>query len=398
MPSEAPAPVSRIPLSEPDLTGREAEYLQRCIETGWVSSGGPFVTRMESLVAERVGARGAVAVSSGTAALHVALLVAGVEPDDEVLVSTLTFIAPANAVRYVGAWPVLVDADPATWQMDVERVARFLERDCVVSGGALRDRATGRRVRALLPVHVLGHPVDMDALLAVARRYDLVVIEDATESLGALYRGRPTGVLGDVGCFSFNGNKIVTAGGGGALVTRREDWLARARYLTTQAKDDEVEYEHGAVGYNYRLTNLQAAVGCAQLERLDAFVERRRQVAAAYRARLGAREGLALMREAPWARATFWLATALVDAAAFGCDSRALMRRLGAAGIQSRPLWRPLLLGGPLASAPCLGGKVAEQLHRDALSLPSSASLTDADHERVCLAVEAAADGRAPSR
>ena len=379
-----------IALSQPELTGREAEYLRQCIDTGWVSSAGAFVDRLEQMVAARVGAGGAVATCNGTAALHVALLVAGVEPDDEVLVSTLSFIAPANAVRYAGAWPVFVDADRATWQMDVSRVATFLERECLTKAGEVRNRTTGRRVRALLPVHVLGHPCDMDPLVELARRHGLVVVEDATESLGATYRGRPVGVLGDVACFSFNGNKIVTAGGGGVLVSHRDDWLARARYLTTQAKDDPREYVHGAIGYNYRLTNLEAAVGCAQLERLEEFIERKRRIMAMYRERLDALPGVRLMDEASWAFATFWLATALFDARAFGCDSRALMHGLEAVGIQSRPLWQPLHLSKAHAGAPRLGGEVAEGIVRDALSLPSSVGLTPAQQEQVCRAIRQA--------
>ena len=221
MPSES------IPLCVPAIGGNEWAYLKECLDTTFVSSVGPFVDRFEREVAARVGTRFGVATASGTAALHTALMVAGVKPEDEVLVSTLTFIAPANAVRYAGAWPVFIDAEPEYWQMDPEKVKTFLERDCVWKQGALLNKATGRRVRALLPVHVLGHPVDMDPMLELARKYNLLVIEDATECLGAAYKGRATGHLGDIACFSFNGNKIITTGGGGMIVTDREDWASR---------------------------------------------------------------------------------------------------------------------------------------------------------------------------
>ena len=212
------------------------------------------------MVAEQSETKYAVATVNGTAALHVALLVAGVQPDEEVLVSTLTFIAPVNAIRYVGAWPVFIDAEPIYWQMDPARVVEFFERDCRWTEGKLYNRRTGRHVSAIIPVHVLGHPVDLDPIMEVARKYGLKVIEDATEGLGATYKDRGLGCLGDIGCFSFNGNKIITTGGGGMMVTDNEEWAIRAKYLTTQAKDDPIEYIHGEVGYNYRLTNF-----CLQL-------------------------------------------------------------------------------------------------------------------------------------
>ncbi|RME03545.1 MAG: aminotransferase DegT, partial [Deltaproteobacteria bacterium] len=260
----APAAEGFIPLSIPKLAGNEWRYVRECLDTNWVSSVGAFVERFEREVAARVGARYGVATASGTAAIHIALLVSGVGPGDEVLLPTLTFIAPANAIRYVGAVPLLLDVDPVTWQLDPEKTIDFLEKECRWQEGRLVNRTTGRRVRAIMPVHILGHPVDLDPILEVARKYELTVIEDATESLGARYKERHVGNLGDIGCFSFNGNKIITSGGGGMIVTNDETTARRARYLTTQAKDDPIEYVHGELGYNYRLTNLQAALGVAQ--------------------------------------------------------------------------------------------------------------------------------------
>ena len=375
--------MNEIPLCVPHLGGNEARYLAECVATNFVSSVGPFVDRFEGSFVERIGTRSAVATVNGTSALHVALRVAGVGPDDEVVISTLTFIAPVNAVRYVGAWPVFLDAEPEFWQLDPRRVAEFLERSCEWRGGELRNGATGRRVRALLPVHILGHPVDIDPLLELARKFGLVVIEDATESLGARYKERTVGHLGDMACFSFNGNKLITSGGGGMLVTDRADWGARARYLTTQAKDDAIEFVHGEIGYNYRLTNIQAAVGCAQMECLDEHIAAKRRIATRYAEGLADLPGITPMREAAWAFSAYWMYTILVDPARFGRDSRAVLRRLEQARIQSRPLWQPAHLSPSQSDAQPAECPVAERLNREALSLPCSVGLSEADQDRV---------------
>ena len=361
--------------------------MKECLDTAWVSSVGSYVDRFEQMVAQQVGAKHAVATVNGTSAPHVALLVAGVRPEDEVLVSTLTFIAPANAIRYVGAWPVFIDAEPAYWQMDPAQVVEFLERDCRWSEGTLYNRHTGRRVTGVLPVHVLGHPVDLDPMLAVARKFGLKVIEDATEGLGATYKGRSLGSVGDVACFSFNGNKIITTGGGGMLVTNNEEWARKAKYLTTQAKDDPIEYVHGEVGYNNHLTNLLAAVGCAQMEQLAAYVAGKRKTAARYTEKLQNLPGIVPMRNAPWAGSTFWMYTILVDGGKFGMDSRLLMRTLGSQKIQCRPLWQPIHQSPAHASKNVVAMPVAEQLARQGLSLPCSVGLTESEQDRVIAAL-----------
>lgn len=379
-----------IPLCVPEIRGNEWKYVKECLDGNWVSSVGAFVERFERDVAAAVGGRHAIATVNGTAALHVALLAAGVRPDDEVLVSTLTFIAPANAIRYVGAWPVFVDAEPDYWQMDVAKALEFLERGCLWREGKLYNRATGRRVSALLPVHILGHPVDMAPLVAAARKYGLALVEDATESLGASYRGARVGHLGDLACFSFNGNKLLTTGGGGMVVTDNPAWAGRVRYLTTQAKDDPVEYVHGEIGYNYRLTNLQAAMGVAQLEQLDAYVAAKRRIATSYRAALEGMPGITTMPEAEWARSAFWMYTILVDEASFGLDSRALMRKLAQHAVQTRPLWEPLHRSGAHAGAFATDCTVADHLYRVALSLPCSVGLSPEAQERVIDGIGAA--------
>jgi len=385
------APAERtIPLCVPEIGGDEWLYVKDCLDSGWVSSAGAFVDRFEAAFAARLDAGQAVAMVNGTAALHVALLVAGLRPGDEVLVPSLTFIAPANAVRYAGAWPVFVDAEPDTWQMDPSRVVDFLERQCEWFGGELRNRATGRRLGALLPVHVLGHSVNMAPVSAVAEKFGLPVIEDAAESLGATYRGRPVGRLGQIGCFSFNGNKLMTTGGGGMLVTDDPALAERARYLGTTAKDEPREGVHGAIGYNYRLTNLQAAMGCAQLDRLDHLLGAKRRIAARYGEGLAGLPGIGVMPEAEWAESAFWLYSIRVDEAAAGLGSRELRDRLARAGIEARCFWQPMHLSPAHAGAPCLGGAVAERLYREILSLPCSCGLTPDDQDRVIAAIKSA--------
>lgn len=379
----ATLPAGMIPLSVPELNGNEWNYVRECLDTNWVSSAGPFVDRFEQVIADYVGVEHAVAVCNGTAALHIALLVAGIEPNDEVLVPALTFIAPANAIRYAGAWPVFIDSEPRYWQMDANRLTDFLERECNVLNGTLINKTTKRRVKALLPVHILGHPCDMEAIMNVARKFDLSVIEDATESLGAEYQGTLTGRLGDIACFSFNGNKVITSGGGGMIVTDNEEWAARARYLTTQAKDDPIEYVHNEIGYNYRLTNIQAALGCAQMEQLPEFIERKRSIANSYRRALESIQGISLMSEAPWARSIYWMYTVLVDPSEYGEDSRALMRRFASQGIQTRPLWQPLNHSVAHRGAQAFGVVVADKINNQALSLPSSVGLSELELQSV---------------
>ena len=374
---------SSIPLCVPQIQGNEWKYVKECLDTGWVSSVGSYVDQFECSLARRLRARNAVATSCGTAALHIALLVSGVAPDDEVLVSDLTFIAPANAIRYAGAWPVFIDVEPDYWQMDPERVGDFLEHRCVWRDGSLFNRVTGRRIRAIVPVHILGHPVCIKPILELARKYDLRVIEDATESLGAQCDGHDVGHLGDISCFSFNGNKLITTGGGGMIVTDNDDWAARARYLTTQAKDDPLEYVHREVGYNYRLTNIQAALGVAQMEVLDSYIESKRSIAATYENAFQSFAGIYPMREAPWARSVYWMYTIAVREREYGIDSRALMRAFSSAGVQTRPLWQPLHLSPAHAGAQTVGGQVAEQLWHSALSLPCSVGLTSSEQLRV---------------
>jgi perosamine synthetase len=370
-----------LPLSVPHLAGAEWEYVKECLDTGWVSSVGSYVGRFEKKMAERLGAPHAVAVSSGTAALHLSLLAAGIGPGDEVLVPTLTFVAPANAVRYCGATPILVDCDPATLCLDVARCIEFLESRCEPGkdGGAL-DRKTGRRVKAVLPVHVFGHPADMEPLMLAAGRFGLAVIEDATESLGSTYEGRYAGAIGDLGCLSFNGNKIITTGGGGMVLSGNKAWAERVRHLSTQAKSDPFEYEHDEIGYNYRLTNVLSAIGLAQLEQLDRFVEIKRRNAALYAELLRRVKPVRMFWEADEVRSNFWFYTLSVPAE----HRRPLMRYLLTRSIEVRPVWRLLHTLPMYRDCELLGGSAALQAYETCFNVPCSVDLTEEDVHRVC--------------
>ena len=381
--------MSTIPNVVPHLGGNEWKYLKECLDTNWVSSVGPFVDRFEAEVAAYVGVSHAVATVNGTAALHVALLLAGVEPGDEVLVPALTFVATANAVTYCGAVPVFMDSEPGTWMLDAAKVAEFLSRECALTGGRLVNRTTGRRVRALLPVHLYGHPVDLDPLLDLARRLPIALVEDAAEALGATYRGRRVGGHGLVGCLSFNGNKIVTAGGGGMILTNDAALAGRARYLTTQARDEGLDYVHAETGFNYRLTNVQAAIGVAQLEQIEVFIDAKRRTAAFYRDTLARLGGFEPLGEAPWATSTYWMFSTLVEPARCA-DVRALLARLNARGIQARPLWRPLHLQPVFRDRQAYRVETAPRLWERGLSLPCSVAITPDERRTVVTELEQA--------
>ncbi|MBI3320081.1 MAG: LegC family aminotransferase [Candidatus Omnitrophica bacterium] len=393
-----PQPASRIPLSEPWLCGNEWTYLKECVDSGWLSSVGPFVTRFERAFAEYVrdghgAGMHAVGVVNGTAGLHVALRAALVQPDEEVLVPTLTFIAPVNAIRYCQAHPVFIDADPTTWQMDVEKLRRFFEHTCelrpIIAGAAGEEcwnKRTGRRVRAILPVHLLGLACAMDEIMELARQYRVVVIEDAAEAIGVRYRGLHVGRWGHLGVFSFNGNKTVTCGGGGMVVSEKP-YADYVRYLTTQARDDQREYHHKEVGYNYRLTNLHAAIGLAQLEHATRLLGRKRGIAAAYGEALRGIDGITLMPIPPHTEPGYWLYTILLAPGTTVAQRNAVLDRLAAEGLEARPLWQPIHTLPPYRDCQTVDVTVAPDLYARAVSLPSSVGMTDEEQQRVIAAV-----------
>ena len=376
-------PSINIPLSVPEIKGNEWEYVKECLDTNWVSYVGHYVNKFEEVMADYVGVQYAVATASGTAALHTALLVAGIQENDEVLVSTLTFVAPVNAIRYVGAWPVFIDSEPKYWQMDPNKVVDFLNQECRWKNGKLYNRLTGRQIKAILPVHILGHPVDINSIVEIARKFNLTVIEDAAESLGAKYYGKSVGDLGDISCFSFNGNKVVTTGGGGALLTNNEEWAVRAKHITTQSKQDSLEYVHDEIGYNYRMNNIAAAIGVAQMEQIDSFIDKKRQIASMYFQGLQDLADCSLMEEAKYAFSTFWLYTLLMHESAVDIDSRQVIRELQKFGIQSRPLWRPAHRQKMFQDCVYYGADCADSMNALGVQLPSSVGLQIEEQEYV---------------
>jgi dTDP-4-amino-4,6-dideoxygalactose transaminase len=362
--------VARIYLSPPELAGSELELLRDAVESNWIAPLGPHVDAFEAELAARLELPHALALSSGTAALHLALEVLGVAAGDEVWCSTLTFAATANAVRYVGATPVFVDSDRRTWNLDPALLAEAL--DAAARRGALP--------KAVIAVDLYGQVAELEPIAAACRRHGVFLVEDAAEALGAVYRGRPAGWFGDLSVLSFNGNKIITTSGGGALLGRERAWIDRARYLATQARSPVRHYEHEAVGYNYRLSNLLAAVGRAQLADLDRRVEARRATNRRYREALGGLPGWSFMPEAPERRSTCWLSCATVADHAL---REALLDHLALQEIEARPLWKPMHLQPVFRGLRTIGGEVAEDLFARGLCLPSGSSLSAADRERV---------------
>ena len=377
--SRVPAPARRIPLSEPTIGGNAAAYLAECLATNFVSSVGPFVDRFEVAFAAAIGARYAVACASGTAALHLAFRALDIGPGDEVFVPTLTFVASANPIRYVGATPVLVDSEPETFDLDPDLVVSELDR---------RARLGRPQPAAIEVVHLVGHPARMDDLIVAAEHHGVALIEDASEALGARYtsgvaEGRHVGTIGRLGCFSFNGNKLITTGGGGMVVTDDEALARRVRHLSTQARLPGRTYDHDEVGYNYRLSNLAAALGLAQLEQLDQLLAARRETAARYDAGIALIPGLRPAPRASWADPSYWLYTASLDRERTSLERDDLIDRLASDGVEARPIWTPLHRTRLYADAPFLGGDVADTIFKAACSLPSSSSLDDAARERV---------------
>jgi perosamine synthetase len=362
---------SPLPVALPDLGGNEEKYVLDAVRSSWISSTGPYLARFEEEFAGLCGTRHAVAVSNGTVALHVALVALAIGPGDEVIVPSLTYISSVNVIRYVGATPVFVDVDPLSWCLDVNAVAT----------------AITSRTRAVMAVHLYGQPADMDALRAVCTPHGICIVEDAAEAPLATYRGRPTGGLGDVGAFSFFGNKLFTSGEGGAVTVDDDDLAARIRILRGQGMDPQRRYFFPVVGYNYRLTNVAAALLCAQIERRDEFLNARLRVYRRYEARLVGVPGLTLQADVPGTQRSPWLFCALVDSAGFGHDRDALMAHLKTEGIDTRPFFPPIHRLPPYeAEARAQGANlpVTDRLAGQGLNLPTFVAMTDADVDRVC--------------
>ena len=363
----------RVYLSPPHMSGRELELVRDAFATNWIAPLGPHVDAFEREFAARVEVPHAAALSSGTAALHLAIRLLGVNRGDEVLCPSLTFSATINAAVYEGAVPVFVDSDRSSWNMDPELLEEALQEAA----------ARGRLPKAVISVDLYGQSADHDAIGQVCSRFDVPVIEDAAEALGATYKGRSVGRFGVMGAFSFNGNKIITTSGGGMLVSSDETLIDRARYLATQARDPAPHYQHSTIGFNYRMSNILAAIGRGQLSVLDERVAARRRNFEAYAAALGDLPGVAFMPEAPYGRCTRWLTLIQIEPTAFGATREDLRLALEAENIEARPVWKPMHMQPVFNGCRVMGGSVSEEIFEKGLCLPSGSNLTDADRDRV---------------
>ncbi len=362
-------------LHEPRFNGNEKKYLNECINSSFVSSVGKFVERFENDLANYTGAKYAIATVTGTAALHIALLLAGVEPGDEVLLPTLSFVATANAVRYCGATPHFVDSESNTLGIDPRALRIWLEKCTEVKSGVTVNRFTRRPIRALVPMHTFGHPCDLGGLLEVASDFNLVVVEDAAESLGSWYKDKHTGTLGLLGIFSFNGNKTITTGGGGAILTNDPELAWRAKHLTTTAKTPhDWDFIHDEIGFNYRMPNLNAALGCAQLEQLPAFLSSKRRLTQRYLDEFAGILGARIFTEPVGSTSNYWLQTLLLEQSDFG-QRNEILKVGNYAGFMMRPSWTLLHRLAPYVDCPRAPLLMAERLEKQVINLPSSAGL-----------------------
>lgn len=364
-----------VVLHEPSFSGNEWLYLKECLDSTFVSSVGKFVDRFEVELAEFTGAQHAIAVVNGTAALHIALKLAGVQADDEVLIPALTFAATANAVTYCGATPHLIDSDVRNLGVDAAKLRDYLRNHTDQRLGQCVNRATGRVIRALVPMHTFGHPVDLDGILAVASDFNLALVEDAAESLGSYYHGQHTGTFGKLGTLSFNGNKTITTGGGGAILTNDAELAIRAKHLTTTAKVPHAwEYRHDEVGYNYRMPNLNAALGCAQLEKLPTMLSSKRALFERYRAAFSLMPGVKLVKEPEQCRSNYWLQALLLDVEQ--SDQRDLiLKATNDAGLMTRPVWILMHELTPFKDCQRMDLSAAHSLAQRLINIPSSAGL-----------------------
>ena len=365
-------------LSGPNMGGNEWKYIKDCLDTGWVSSVGAYVDQFEKMSAAFAGTKYAVATSSGTTALHICLVLMGVNENDYVITPNITFIATCNSIKYTGADPLLIDADPKSWQMDLNLLEEFLSTQTEQRNGCCYYKKDGKRIPVIMPVHVLGNMCDMDRLMSLAKQYNLVVIEDSTEALGSYYKGKHAGSFGLMGTFSYNGNKIITTGGGGMIVTDDEELAKRAKHLTTQAKCDPFEYRHDEIGYNYRLVNVAAAMGVAQMEQLPAFIKRKQEIILLYKKELAGVGDISFQEVSEDVQPNWWLPTIMTD------KQKGLLKMLNENKMQSRPFWVPMnqlrmFLGNIFYNK----NNCSDFVYRRCLSIPCSTNITDAEIKAV---------------
>jgi perosamine synthetase len=368
-----------IPLSVPSIKGNEWKYVKECLDTEWVSSAGRYVNLFEEKIVEYTGAKYAVATVNGTAALHIALIIAGVKADDEIIVPSLTFIAPINAIKYVNANPIFIDSDEF-YNIDSEKTIEFIRNETFFKDDFTFNKKTGKRISVIIPVHIFGNAVWLDELVPLCRERNIRIIEDSTESLGTRYTkgnfsGKHTGTIGDFGTISFNGNKIITTGGGGMILTDNIVYANKAKYLTTQAKDDEVRYIHNEVGYNYRMINVLAAIGVAQLERLDEYIEIKKENYLTYKDAIKNINGLTLANVPDYANSNYWMYGLQLEERIYPFDKEGLMEKLSCNKIQSRPIWYPNHLQKPFVD--CQNYKIENTLMlvKKTLNIPCSVNI-----------------------
>jgi len=355
-----------LPLSFPVFDGNESVYLQQVLSSGYLATNGSFISKFENKLSKRLKTHQVVALNSGTAALHLSLVLLGIGTGDEVICQSFTFCASANPIVYLGATPIFVDSEAESWNINPE----------ILEDTILTRMAMGKKPKAIIVVHLFGMPAKMNPILEIASKYEIPVVEDAAEAVGSIYDGRPCGTLGCVGVYSFNGNKILTTGGGGAVVSNDTLVIEKARYLSTQAREDLPFYQHLEIGYNYRMTNMAAAIGLAQLERLEKLVSRRREINAVYRELFSQFPGISFQTEYLGVYSNYWLTTILIDEKITGFSSDRLRVQFFKNGIETRFLWKPLHLQPIYRTAPYYGGQIAEQLFLKGLCLPSSVNLT----------------------
>ncbi len=367
-----------IPLSVPNISGNEWKYIKECLDTNWVSSVGSFVDRFEQSVAEFTGSKYAISTVNGTAALHISLILAGVVEDDYVILPNITFVASANSINYVKANPLLIDVDSNTWQMDLDILEDFLKNKTFQKNDTCYYAENNKVIKAIMPVHVLGNMCDMERLVLIAETYHLVIIEDATEALGSTFKNRHAGTFGTFGCFSFNGNKIITTGGGGMIVTDNEHLAKKAKHLTTQAKSDSFEYVHDEIGYNYRLVNILAAMGVAQMEQLPAFLKIKEEVFLKYKNAFKNIEEFSVQHIDSFVKPNYWLQTFKFK------NANMLMKKLLENDIQVRPFWVPMNQLPMFQHALYINNEdVSNKVYHTCVSLPCSSGITDEQTDQV---------------
>ncbi len=371
-----------IPLSVPNLKGKELEYITHAVETAWVSTGGPYVNQFEELIAEYAKCKGAVSCQNGTAGLHIALVVCGVTREDEVIVPTLTFIAAVNPVKYIGAEPIFMDCDDSL-TLDVNKLKDFCENECSYVNGKLINNKTKKHIKALIVVHVFGNMADMEGIINIANKYNLKVIEDATEAIGTYYlegkyKGKHAGTIGDIGIYSFNGNKIMTTGGGGMIISDNEELLKKSKHLTTQSKSDELYYTHDEIGYNYRMTNLQAALGLAQLEQLEDFIKAKKDNYDSYKKEIREITGLRLLDFKDIIRPNYWF-YALIIEPEYALNRDQIIKYLASRKIQARPIWGLISDQKPYEGNQTYMIEKAREYWSKVVNIPCSSNLSKED-------------------